>query len=43
MSDLTNIIKKVLRENRGENYMFFSNLKQMRRQICNLGDGSRYG
>lgn len=33
MSDLTNIIKKVLRENRGENYMFFSNLKQMRRQI----------
>ena len=33
MSDLTNIIKKVLRENRGENYMFFSNLKLMRRQI----------
>ena len=33
MSDLTNIIRKVLRENRGENYMFFSNLKQMRRQI----------
>jgi len=33
MSDLTNIIKKVLRESRGENYMFFSNLKQMRRQI----------
>jgi len=33
MSDLTNIIKKVLRENRGENYMFFSNLKQMKRQI----------
>ena len=33
MSDLTNIIKKVLRENRVENYMFFSNLKQMRRHI----------
>jgi hypothetical protein len=33
MSDLTNIIRKVLRESRGENYMFFSNLKQMRRQI----------
>ena len=26
MSDLTSIIRKVLRENRGENYMFFSNL-----------------
>ena len=33
MSDLKSIIKKVLRESRGENYMFFSNLKQMRRQI----------
>jgi hypothetical protein len=33
MSDLKSIIKKVLRENRQENYMFFSNLKQMRRQI----------
>ena len=33
MSDLKNIIKKVLRESRGENYMFFSNLRQMRRQI----------
>lgn len=36
MSDLTNIIKKVLRENRGENYMFFSNLKQMKRQINSI-------
>jgi hypothetical protein len=33
MSDLKSIIKKVLKENRQENYMFFSNLKQMRRQI----------
>jgi hypothetical protein len=33
MSNLRNIIKQVLKENRGENYMFFSNLKQMRRQI----------
>jgi hypothetical protein len=36
-SDLTNIIKKVLSENedRGNRYMFFSNLEQMRRQ-CDL-------
>ena len=36
-SDLTNIIKRVLRENedRGNRYMFFSNLEQMRRQ-CDL-------
>ena len=33
MSDLKSIIKKVLREIRGEKYMFFSKLKQMRRQI----------
>jgi dsDNA-specific endonuclease/ATPase MutS2 len=33
MSDLKSIIRKVLKENRQENYMFFSNLKQMRRQI----------
>jgi hypothetical protein len=32
-SDLTNIIKKVLSEQREENYMFFSNLEQMKRQI----------
>ena len=33
-SDLTNIIKRVLRENedRGNRYMFFSNLEQMKRQ-----------
>jgi hypothetical protein len=36
-SDLNKIIKKVLRENeeRGNRYMFFSNLQQMRRQ-CDL-------
>jgi len=36
-SDLTNIIKKILNENedRGNRYMFFSNLEQMRRQ-CDL-------
>jgi len=36
-SDLSNIIKKILRENedRGNRYMFFSNLEQMRRQ-CDL-------
>ncbi len=36
-SDLSKIIKKVLRENeeRGNRYMFFSNLQQMRRQ-CDL-------
>jgi hypothetical protein len=32
-SDLTNIIRKVLSEQREENYMFFSNLEQMKRQI----------
>jgi hypothetical protein len=35
-SDLTNIIKKVLSEQREENYMFFSNLEQMKRQIDSL-------
>ncbi len=36
-SDLSMIIKKILRENedRGNRYMFFSNLEQMRRQ-CDL-------
>ena len=36
-SDLTNIIKRILNENkdRGNRYMFFSNLEQMRRQ-CDL-------
>ena len=33
MSNLKNIIRKVLKETTQENYMFFSNLKQMRRQI----------
>jgi hypothetical protein len=32
-SDLTNIVRKVLSEQREENYMFFSNLEQMKRQI----------
>ena len=36
-TDLTNIIKRILNENkdRGNRYMFFSNLEQMRRQ-CDL-------
>jgi hypothetical protein len=37
MSDLKSIIKKVLRENRKQsNYMFFSNLEQMKRHIDDL-------
>lgn len=32
--DLMRIVKKTIKEgSKGENYMFFSNLKQMRRQI----------
>jgi len=34
-SELTNIVKKVLEEQRSDRYMFFSNLEQMRRQ-CDL-------
>ena len=30
--DLTNLVKKVLKEQEQENYMFFSNLKQIQRQ-----------
>jgi len=33
--DLSNIVKKVLREQEEENYMFFSNLMQIRRQ-CDM-------
>jgi len=32
-SDLNNLVRKVLEEQREENYMFFSNLEQMRRQL----------
>ena len=32
-SDLNNIVRKVLEEQSEENYMFFSNLEQMKRQI----------
>lgn len=31
--DLTNLVKKVLDEQRSERYMFFSNLQQIRRQM----------
>lgn len=34
-TDITNLVKKVLNEQRGGRYMFFSNLEQMRRQ-CDL-------
>ena len=34
-SDIENLVKKVLNEQKGERYMFFSNLQQMRRQ-CDL-------
>lgn len=34
-SDLTNLIKKVLKEQEEPNYMFFSNLEQIKRQ-CDL-------
>jgi len=34
-SDLTRLVKKVLSEERGVNYMFFSNLQQMKRQ-CDI-------
>ena len=34
-SDITNLVKKVLNEQKGGRYMFFSNLEQMRRQ-CDL-------
>jgi hypothetical protein len=34
-SDITNLVKKVLNEQKSERYMFFSNLEQMRRQ-CDL-------
>ena len=34
-SELTNIVKKVLEEQRSDRYMFFSNLEQMRRQ-CDI-------
>ena len=32
-TDLNRLVKKVLAEQELENYMFFSNLKQMKRQI----------
>ena len=32
-SDLNRLVKKVLSEQEQENYMFFSNLKQMKRQL----------
>jgi len=32
-SDLNRLVKKVLSEQESENYMFFSNLKQMKRQL----------
>jgi hypothetical protein len=35
-SDLNNLVRKVLEEQREENYMFFSNLEQMKRQIDSL-------
>lgn len=34
-SDITNLVKKVLNEQKGERYMFFSNLEQIRRQ-CDI-------
>lgn len=34
-SDITNLVKRVLNEQKGERYMFFSNLQQIRRQ-CDL-------
>jgi len=34
-SDITNLVKRVLNEQKGERYMFFSNLEQIRRQ-CDL-------
>ena len=34
-SDVTNLVKRVLNEQKSERYMFFSNLEQMRRQ-CDL-------
>lgn len=34
-TDLTNLIKKVVEEQKSDRYMFFSNLQQMRRQ-CDL-------
>jgi len=34
-SDITNLVKRVLNEQKSERYMFFSNLEQMRRQ-CDL-------
>ena len=34
-SDLTRLVKKVLSEERGVNYMFFSNLQQIKRQ-CDI-------
>ena len=34
-TDITNLVKRVLNEQKGERYMFFSNLQQIRRQ-CDL-------
>ena len=34
-SDITNLVKRVLNEQKGERYMFFSNLQQIRRQ-CDI-------
>jgi hypothetical protein len=34
-TDITNLVKRVLNEQKSERYMFFSNLEQMRRQ-CDL-------
>ena len=33
--DISTLVKKVLKEQEHENYMFFSNLEQMRRQ-CDI-------
>ena len=34
-TDITNLVKKILNEQKGERYMFFSNLEQIRRQ-CDI-------
>lgn len=39
--DITNLVKRVLEEQREENYMFFSNLQQIKRQCDMLLDMDR--
>ena len=37
-SDITNIVKRILEQERSDRYMFFSNLQQIRRQMDILLD-----